>query len=354
MSSSSSLPSTQKRVLLVKRPEGGELKKSDFKFSEDKINTELNDGEALVRTIYISLDPTLRNWTEENPPYTEKIPLGEVMNALGIGQVVASKNNAWKEGDLLTGAVGFQEYAILKEGPMTSKVNDIPKFPLHVALNNFGLTGLTAYFGLLRKGEPKEGETLLVSGAAGATGLAVGHIGKIKGCRVVGIAGSDEKCKNLVEKHGFDAAINYKNKDVDAEIKKNCPKGVDIYFDNVGGPLLDTVIPQMAFRGRIVVCGAISQYQNDSKDTYGLKNTMHLIFKEAQMRGFFLMAHRQEYHEAAKDIHQWLEEGKMPVLPVTLHKGIDKVLDAFFGLFEGSNEGKTLCEVSAPPAPYHD
>lgn len=349
-----SLPATQKRILLVKRPVDGKLTQENFKLSEDKIDTNLNEGEALVRTIYISLDPTLRNWTEEHPPYTPQIPLGNVMSALGIGQVVSSKNPDWKEGDLLTGAVGFQEYAILKENEATSKVNDIPKFPLHVALNNFGITGLTAYFGLTKKGEPKEGETLLVSGAAGATGLAVGHIGKIYGCRVVGIAGSDEKCKNLTEKYGFDGAINYKNADVGAEIKKQCPKGVDVYFDNVGGPLLDTVLTKMNFGGRVVLCGAISQYNAKEGEVYGIKNTMHCIFNEIQMRGIFLTAHRKEYHEAAKNIHQWLEEGKMPVLPVTLHKGFEKILDAFFGLFSGHNEGKTLVEVSAPPAPYHD
>jgi len=353
---STSLPATQKRILLARRPQG-DVSKDDFKLVEEKINTDLKEGELLVRVIYLSIDPTLRGWMSEKPAYTPQIPLGTVMGGIGLGQVVLSKSETYKEGNLIVGLVGFQEYAVLSDqaNPFMSRVNDIPKFPLHVALNNFGITGLTAYFGLMRKGEPKEGETLLISGAAGATGLAVGYIGKIKGCRVVGLAGSDEKCKNLVEKHGFDAAINYKSKDVSGEIKKNCPKGVDIYFDNVGGPLLETVLNELNFAARVVVCGAISQYNNKGlEDSHGIRNLPVLIVKEIQMRGIFVSAHRDDFHEAAKNIHQWLEEGKMPVLPVTLHKGVDKAVDALLGLFTGHNEGKTLVEVSAPPAPYHD
>jgi len=349
-----SLPTTYKRWLLVSRPTGNILHEN-FKLVEEKIDPTIKDGEIFVRVIYVSLDPTLIGWTSEKPPYTPQIKLGTVMNCSGIGQVIDSKCDKFKHGDFVVGLVGFQEYAVLSSSDMQfDKVNDDPKYPLHIALNNFGITGLTGYFGMINKAEPKEGETLLVSGAAGATGMMAACIGKIKGCRVIGIAGSDEKCKNLLEKLKLDGVINYKTENVDEQIKKHCPKGVNIYFDNVGGPILDTVLNNLSFGARIVACGAISQYTISRESQHGIKNLMNIIFTEAQVRGVFLLAHRNQFHEAAKEIHQWLEEGKLPVLPVTLTKGIEHTINAFIGLFEGKNEGKSIVEFAAPPAPYHD
>jgi len=350
-----STPSTQKRWLLVSRPEG-HFSAKNFELSDAKVDSTIQDGQLFVKVIYVSLDPTLIGWAAEHPPYTPQIKLGTMMTCAGLGQVLESKDPKFKEGDLVVGLTGFQEYAVMNPSTdvLCSKVNDQPKYPLHIALNNFGITGLTAYFGMIKKGEPKEGETLLVSGAAGATGLMAGLIGKIKGCRVVGIAGSDEKCKTLVEKFKFDAAINYKTENVGEQIKKHCPKKVDIYFDNVGGPILDTVLNNINNGARIIACGAISQYGESKETTYGYKNLLNMVFTEAQYRGLFLLAHKHEFHEAAAAIHQWLEEGRLPVLPVTLTKGIEHAIEALIGLFEGKNIGKSLVEFSAPPAPYHD
>jgi len=350
------LPKTVKKWLLVSRPEK-DFETKNFKYVEEAFDTTLQDGEILVKTIYISVDPTLRNWVHENPPYTPKVELGSTMPAYGIGEILESKLEGHLKGEMVVGHVGFADHAKLNAKTIMSKVHNRPKFPLHVTINAFGLTGMTAYWGVMLKGEPKEGETFLLSGAAGATGMAAGCFAKIKGCRVVGIAGSDEKCKYLTETLKFDAAINYKTQNVQDEIKKTCPKGVDIYYDNVGGDILEAAIDNINTGGRIVVCGAVSSGYNEKGDeTFtGPKNYLKLIFKEASMRGIMFSNHKdhESLSTAAKDIHEWMEAEKMPILPVTTTKGIESAVECLIGQWKGTNLGKALVEVAAPPGPYH-
>jgi len=350
------LPKTAKKWLLVSRPVG-EFKKENFKQVEEPLDSNLADGEIFCRVIYISVDPTLRNWVHENPPYTPRVELGSSMPAYGIAEIIESKMEGYLKGEMVVGFVRFQEYCKLNAQTVMSKVHNRPKFPLHVTLNAFGVTGMTAYWGVLQKGEPKEGQTFLVSGAAGATGMAAGCFAKIKGMRVVGIAGTDSKCEYITQTLGFDAAINYKTQNVNDEIKKLCPKGVDVYYDNVGGKTLDTVLQHINHGARIVVCGAISSgYTETGEESYdGIKNYTNIIFKEASMRGVFYNDHsdHESLTAAAKDIHEWMEAEKFPVLPVSITKGIDSALDCLIGQWKGDNLGKALIEVVPPPAPYH-
>jgi len=356
MSNEYEIPKTQKKWILVSRPEK-EFKTENFKQVEEAIDANLNDGQIIVKAVYISLDPTQRNWVHENPPYTPRVELGSVMPAWGIGLIVESKMEGHLKGEMVVCSIGFQEYAKLDSKQVTSKVHNKPKFPLHVTLNAFGITGLTAYWGVIQKGEPKEGQTFLVSGAAGATGMAAGVIAKIKGMRVVGIAGTDEKCKYITEKLGFDASINYKKENVEEAIKKHCPKGVDVFYDNVGGEVLEAALENINKGARIVLCGAVATgYTEKGQQTHvGPKNYFNLVFKEASMRGVFLPDHQdhESLETAAKDIHEWMEAGSYPILPVHINKGIDSCIEGLLGLWNGDNLGKAFVEVSAPPAPFH-
>ena len=235
----------------------GTPKHTDWSYAEEPVR-QPNDGEVLVRTLYLSLDPAMRGWMNEGKSYIAPVQIGEVMRAGGVGRVVASKHPQFGEGDHVYGTLGVQQFATL-DGKALTKV-DPRAAPLPVYLGALGMPGMTAYFGLLEIGQPKEGETVVVSGAAGAVGTVVGQIAKIKGCRVVGIAGGAEKCDYLTRELGFDAAIDYKSDEVKKALRQHCPKGVDVYFDNVGGDILDTVLTQLARNARIVICGAISQY----------------------------------------------------------------------------------------------
>ncbi len=329
------------RFTLAARPVGLP-KASDWNFTEEPVR-ELSDGELLVQVLYISLDPAMRGWMNEGKSYVPPVGLGEVMRALALGRVVASKHPGFAAGEHVTGIFGVQAYAI-SSGQGLNKVDA----PLPVYLDALGMPGLTAYFGLCDIGKPKAGDTVVVSGAAGAVGSVVGQIAKIKGCRVVGIAGGPDKCAYLTGELGFDAAIDYKAEDpgVKAALRAACPKGIDIYFDNVGGDILDAALAHLAMRARIVICGAISQY-NATAPVKGPSNYLSLLVNRASMTGMVVFDFAARYGEAIREMAGWMKEGtlrsRVDVVP-----GLETFPDTLLKLFRGENQGKLVLEVAAP------
>jgi len=269
-----------RQVRLAARPVGLP-KRSDWQFTDEAV-PEPGDGQFVVAVSHLSLDPAMRGWMNEGKSYIRPVEIGEVMRAGGAGKVTASKHPKFAVGDTVTGGFGVQQYAV-SDGKGVIKV-DTRLVPLPVYLGTLGMPGMTAYFGLLDVGKPNAGETVVVSGAAGAVGTVVGQIARIKGCRVVGIAGGAEKCRYLVDELEFDAAIDYKGGDVKKGLKEHCPKGIDVYFDNVGGDILDACLARLAMRARIVICGAISQY-NATEGVKGPANYMSLLVNRASMTG---------------------------------------------------------------------
>ena len=324
---------------LAARPIGS-FKDSDFKWTEEPVPA-LNEGELLVHNQYLSLDPTNRGWAATDT-YLPAVKLGDVMRGGAIGAVEESRNQNFKPGDLVSGLLGWQEYAI-SNGAGLSKLPNMPGLPVTAYMGLFGHIGLTAYCGLLDVGMPKEGETLVVSGAAGAVGSLVGQIGKIKGCHVVGIAGTDEKSKWLTEELGFDAAINYKTENVSEALKRNCPKGIDVYFDNVGGEILDAVLAQINLGARISLCGMISQY-NATDRPAGPSNLAMLIIKRARMQGFLVSDYMDRAQSAMTDIGRWYMEGKLKYR-VDVVEGLEQTPRAVNKLFDGTNQGKLIVKV---------
>lgn len=329
-----------KQLKLVSRPTG--MPTASTWSMESNPMPELKEGEVLVKTIYISLDPAMRGWMNTGKSYIPPVELGAVMRALTVGKVVESKNEKFKVGDYLNGAGGVQEYAVT-DGKGWYKI-DPNLAPLPFYLGVLGMTGFTAYFGLLQVGQPKAGETILVSGAAGAVGGIVGQIGKIKGCRVVGIAGGAAKCKYITEELGFDAAIDYKNENVYKGIKTHCPDGVDVYFDNVGGGILDAALACINYKARIAICGAISQY-NDRANTHGPKNYLSLLVNRAKMEGFVVIDYVQDYKKAAAEMAQWIMAGKLKEKH-QIEEGIENFYSTFLKLFSGDKKGKLILKVS--------
>lgn len=323
---------------LAKRPVGM-VQRSDFEFVEAPVG-DPGDGEVLVRILYISLDPAMRGWMNEGKSYVPPVGIGEVMRAGAVGRVIASRDPNVAVGDHVVGVLGVQEYAIAK-GKGLTKVD--PKVaPLPVYLGTLGMPGMTAYFGLLEIGQPKAGETVVVSGAAGAVGQVVGQIAKIKGCRVIGIAGGADKCAYL-RSIGFDAAIDYKHEDVKAALRQHCPGGVDVYFDNVGGEILDTVLTQLAMHARIVICGAISQY-NESK-MKGPSNYMSLLVNRAMMKGMVVFDYASRYGEAAREMAGWMATGQLKTRE-DIVPGLETFPDTLLKLFKGENTGKLVLKVA--------
>lgn len=301
---------------------------------------ELQEGQLLIRTIYISLDPAMRGWLRDVRSYLPPVQIGEVMRAGALGQVVASKHAGFEVGDYVNGWTGVQEYAI-SDGAMLYKVQK-GLAPMPTYLSTLGMPGFTAYFGLLRIGKPVEGDTVLVSGGAGAVGSVVGQIAKIKGCRVVGIAGGPEKCKYMKETLGFDETIDYKNDNVAAEIKRTCPKGINVYFDNVGGEILDAALARLAFGARVAICGAISQYNNTV--TKGPSNYLSLLVNRATMEGFVVIDYTKEYGTAAREMGGWMAEGKLKTKEFIVD-GIENFPTALMRLFNGDKLGKLVLKV---------
>jgi NADPH-dependent curcumin reductase CurA len=284
----------------------------------------------------------MRGWMNEGRSYIPPVQIGEVMRAGGAGKVVASKHPAFVAGDIAYGTLGIQEYATLNGAELTKL--DASKIPLPVYLGALGMPGMTAYFGLLDVGKPKEGDTVVVSGAAGAVGTVVGQIAKIKGCRVIGIAGGKAKCDYLVEELGFDAAIDYKSQDVKKSLRAHCPKGVDVYFDNVGGDILDAVLTQLARNARIVICGAISQY-NSTTGVKGPSNYMTLLVQRASMTGMVVFDYADRYPLAMQAMAEWIAAGKLKTREDIVN-GIEKFPDTLLKLFKGENFGKLVLKVA--------
>ena len=329
---------TNRQFRLAARPEGTPGPECWDFTSEDA--REPGEGEALVQVLQLSLDPAMRGWMNDARSYVPPVGIGEVFRAIGVGRVVESRSERVREGDHVTGLFGVQEYATLPADGLT-KVD--PSLPLSVYLNVLGMPGMTAYFGLLDVGKPVEGQTVVVSGAAGAVGATVGQIAKIKGCRAVGIAGGPEKCRMLTEDYGFDAAIDYKADDLRAALKEHCPDRIDVYFDNVGGDVLDACLARLARGARVPLCGAVSQY-NSPKMT-GPSNYMSLLVNRASMTGFVVFDYASRYKEAAAEMAGWMREGRLAsredVVP-----GIETFPDTLLKLFRGENRGKLVLEVA--------
>jgi NADPH-dependent curcumin reductase CurA len=303
-------------------------------------------GGVLVKTLMLSLDPAMRGWMNEGRSYIEPVGIGDVMRAGGVGRVVASSAPGFAVGDHVSGVLGVQQYCLLD--PAGIKRAGLARIDPRVAppvkwLNALGMPGMTAYFGLLDVGQPKAGETVVVSGAAGAVGQTVGQVARIKGCRVVGIAGGAAKCDFVVKELGFDACIDYKSGSVREGLKQHCPKGIDVYFDNVGGDILDTVLTRINLKARIVICGAISQY-NSTGPVKGPSNYLSLLVNRARMEGIVVFDYAARYPEAIRDIAQWMAEGRFKSREDVV-EGIDTFPEALLKLFDGENFGKLVLKV---------
>ncbi|HWF32236.1 MAG TPA: NADP-dependent oxidoreductase [Solirubrobacteraceae bacterium] len=329
-----------RRMVLAERPTGM-VDESTVRLEEVDIPQPGAD-EALARVRYISIDPTIRTWMDDAPGYLPPIAIDEVVRSGGIVEVVESNSEQYKPGDLLFGFSGWQDYVV------ASAANGYQPLPDGVsptlALSLFGITGMTAYFGLIDVGKVAEGDVVVVSGAAGATGSTVGQIAKIKGAaKVIGIAGGPEKCASIVEDLGFDEAIDYKNENVSARLREAAPDGIDLFFDNVGGAILDACLAQLALRGRIVLCGAISGY-NDRGAATGPANYANLIIKRGRMEGFLILDYFDRLDEGRAAVAGWLGEGKIKSSEHIV-EGLENAPDALNLLFTGGNTGKVIVQV---------
>lgn len=328
-----------KQIKLAQRP-AGTPDESTWQLEENPIPSP-GDGEFLVEQHYISLDPAMRGWIRAGKSYIPPVEVGAVMRAGSVGRVVASNHPDFEEGIYVVGAGGVQQY-VVTDGKGWTAVPAANAGNLPVFLGTLGMPGFTAYFGLLRVGALKEGETLLVSGAAGAVGSVAGQIAKLKGCRAVGIAGGAEKCRYITEELGFDAAIDYKNDSVRQAIREHCPDGVDVYFDNVGGEILDAALTRLNRGARVVICGAISQYNKE--EMYGPKNYMSLLVNRARMEGFVVFDYQKDYGKAAAELAQWVQAGKIKSRE-HIFEGIEHFHDTFLRLFSGRKLGKLVLKV---------
>ena len=329
-----------KSIILNSRPDGLPTKEN-FLLKTEEI-PKIVEGEILLKALYVSVDPYIRGRMNDVKSYIPPFEVGKPMQSALVAEVVESKNKGYSVGTHLTGMMEWKQYQVSKGVGLFPVSADLA--PLSSYLGVLGVTGLTAYFGLLEIGKPKEGETLVVSGAAGAVGITVSEIGRIKGCKVVGIAGSDEKTKQLKDKFKLDEAINYKkSKNLVKEIKDSCPNGVDIYFDNVGGGVSDAVIFNSNNFCRIPVCGAISQY-NETKLSHGPRINPFIISRRLKMQGFIVFDYADKYLEAQMQLGKWMKEGKIS-LEETVIDGFDNIPNAFLGLFEGKNMGKMVVKI---------
>ena len=333
------------QVRLAQRPVGTPGREC-WSFTEEAV-TEPAEGGVLVKTLALSLDPAMRGWMNEGKSYIPPVGIGEVMRAGGVGTVVASKNAKFAVGDTVSAGLGVQEYCLVP-GDQIQR-NGMFKIDLRVGtmtqwLNVLGMPGMTGYFGLMDVGQPKPGETVVVSGAAGAVGQTVGQMAKIKGCRVVGIAGGQAKCDWVVNELGFDACIDYKAGNVKAGLKEHCPKGVDVYFDNVGGEILDDVLARIGRGARIIICGAISQY-NNTTPVQGPKNYLSLLVNRARMEGIVVFDYADRFHLAVAEMAGYLKDGRMKSKE-DIVEGINTFPEALIKLFTGENFGKLVLKVA--------
>jgi NADPH-dependent curcumin reductase CurA len=330
-----------RRLLLATRP-SGMVDAATVRLSEEAVPAP-GPNEALVRVRYLSIDPTIRTWMDDAPGYLPPIGIGDVIRGAGIGEVVESTSDAYSVGDLVFGMLGWQDFALAGPGEAALQVLP-PGVEPTLALNLFGVNGMTAYFGLLDVGALAEGDTVVVSGAAGATGSAVGQIAKLSGAgKVVGLAGTDAKCRWIVDELGFDEAINYKTEPVAQRLHAACPKGIDLYFDNVGGEILDTCLAQIALRGRVVLCGAISTYNSEGK-VPGPGNYRALIARRGRMEGFIILDYVSRFPEAQAAMFGWLAEGRLRQAEHIV-EGLESAPDALNLLFTGGNTGKVIVRL---------
>lgn len=330
-----------RQVLLRRRPTGA-VAPGDTEIVASPA-PEPADGEALLRTTYVGIDAAVRTWLNDQPGYLPPVALGEVIRAAGIGEVVASRCDAYSVGDIVTTLTGFQEYVIIRDDLFSTPM---PGLTDQLAIMSvYGPTGATAYFGMVDIGKPKEGETVVVSAAAGATGSIAGQIAKIHGARVIGIAGGPQKCRAVVEDFGFDACIDYREDGLAASLKQHCPRGVDVYFDNVGGPILDAVLGRLAPRARVVLCGVISSYLTGEHP--GPSNYVNLLARTASMQGFNALDQWGRFDEAFTALRQWEQDGLLRHRQ-TIFEGVGSCVDALNGLFTGANIGKMLVAVGEP------
>lgn len=324
---------------LAARPQGM-VGAEHFDYVEEPVG-ELAEGEVLVQVLYVSLDPAMRGWMNEGRSYVPPVGIGEVMRAATVGRVLDSRSDRFAAGDHVSSWLGVQEYAVASADALLKVDTELAPLPTH--LGALGMPGMTAYFGLLDVGQPKEGETVLVSAAAGAVGSVVGQIAKLKGCRVVGIAGGPEKCE-WVRELGFDTCIDYKGEDVAAALREHCPEGIDVYFDNVGGEILDAALARLARHARVVICGAISQY-NNIDSMRGPSNYMSLLVNRARMEGFVVIDYMGRYPEAMREMGAWIAEGKLQAREDVV-EGFERFPEALKKLFMGENVGKLVLKIA--------
>jgi len=333
------------QVRLAQRPVGMATREN-WSFTAEPVQ-EPSAGGVLIKTLSLSLDPAMRGWMNDAKSYIPPVGIGEVMRAGGVGKVIASQNSRFAVGDLVSATLGVQEYSLVAEDQI--KRHGVFRIDPRMGsinqwLNVLGMPGMTGYFGLLDIGQPKPGETVVVSGAAGAVGQTVGQLARIKGCRVVGIAGGRAKCDWVVNELGFDACIDYKAGNVKATLKEYCPKGVDIYFDNVGGDILDDVLARLARHARIVICGAISQY-NNTTPVQGPKNYLSLLVNRARMEGMVVFDYADRFPVAVAELAGYLKDGRMKSKEDVVH-GLDTFPDALVKLFTGGNFGKLVLQLA--------
>ncbi|HEY3727729.1 MAG TPA: NADP-dependent oxidoreductase [Solirubrobacteraceae bacterium] len=334
--------SASRQFRLASRPVG-EVKASDWDLVQAEV-PEPGEGEFVVEVTHLSIDPAMRGWMNEGRSYVPPVQIGEVMRALALGRVLASRHPQFAEGDLVQGAFGVQEHAV-SDGSGVQKITVAQGVSPAAYLGVLGMTGMTAYFGLLDVGRLQEGDTVLVSGAAGAVGATVGQIAKIKGARAVGVAGGPEKCRLLVEELGFDAAVDYKAGDLHADLREHTPERINVLFDNVGGEVLNQGLTRLAHGARVVICGAISQYNNTEAPS-GPSNYMALLVSRATMTGFVVFDYADRYPEAAAQLSQWVTEGRLTSLEHTVRGDIETFPSVLLELFKGTNTGKLVLELA--------
>jgi NADPH-dependent curcumin reductase CurA len=330
--------------VLAERPVGRAVRDSDFRLVESPLPVP-GRGEFLVRTMYLSLAPVMRMYMLDGAGIEKPLEIGEVMRGRGVGQVIASHHDEFHVGDFVQGKLGWQEYSVSDGSPyfMMYKVRQ-RLVPLSTAVGVLGMTGFTSYLGLVDIGQPKRGETVLVSGAAGGVGSNVGWIARNLGCRVVGIAGTSAKCWMLTQQLGYDAAINYRTDDVPARIRELCPDGVDVFFDNVGGEVLDHALGALNRYGRVVSCGRIAEYLKSEEEGYRLRNWHRIGKQRATMRGFFIYDLAEHFPRAERQMAQWIAEGRMRATEDVL-EGLEQMPRALMRLYEGHNVGKQIVRV---------
>jgi NADPH-dependent curcumin reductase CurA len=329
---------TNQQFRLATRPTGLPGPET-WELTEEPV-AEPEDGQVVVQVLYTSLDPAMRVWLNEGDSYVPAVQIGEVMRAIGVGRVITSAHPELKEGDHVSGIFGIQRYAVLPAGHLTRLRDDGVPLPAH--LNALGIPGMTAYFGLLDIGRPQPGETVAVSAAAGSVGSLVGQIARIRGCRAVGIAGGAEKCRLLTEEYGFDAAVDYRAGGVAGALREHCPHGIDVFFDNVGGDVLEAALRNLARGARVVLCGAISQYNEGAQ--HGPRNYMALLIRRARMEGFVVFDYADRYAEAAAEIAGWMSSGAL-VTREHIVDGLETFPESLLMLYRGENTGKLMLRV---------